>query len=69
MTLPSNPDARRFYRAAKQRFDDAQFLIRGERTTDANTCHTKVAVRDVDGVSAPLRIGKLLRFYTAEPLV
>jgi HEPN domain-containing protein len=35
MATPSNLDARRFYHAAKQRFEDALFLIGGSRTTAA----------------------------------
>jgi HEPN domain-containing protein len=33
--MPSSPHARRFYRAAKQRFDDALLLLEMERTTAA----------------------------------
>src|SRR5579859_6130261 len=35
MGLPKPPEARLYYRAAKQRFDDAQWLLEGERTTGA----------------------------------
>ena len=33
MGLPQPPEARLYYRAGKQRFDDAQLLLREERTT------------------------------------
>jgi hypothetical protein len=33
--MPSSAQARRFYRAAKQRFDDALLLLEMERTTAA----------------------------------
>jgi len=33
--MPRSRDARRFYRAAKQRFEDAEFLLRGGRATGA----------------------------------
>jgi len=35
MALPHVPEARHYYRAAKQRFDDAQLLLRHQRTTGA----------------------------------
>ena len=35
MAMPSSVPARRFYRAAKQRFDDALLLLEMERTTAA----------------------------------
>ena len=35
MAMPSSAPARRFYRAAKQRFDDALLLLEMERTTAA----------------------------------
>src|SRR5258708_30010256 len=35
MGLPQSPEARLYYRAGKQRFDDAQLLLREERTTGA----------------------------------
>ncbi len=35
MAMPSSPNARLFYRAAKQRFEDAEFLLDVERTTAA----------------------------------
>jgi HEPN domain-containing protein len=35
MGLPQSPEARLFYRAGKQRFDDAQILLRDQRTTGA----------------------------------
>jgi hypothetical protein len=35
MGLPRFPEARLYYRAAKQRFDDAQLLLREWRTTGA----------------------------------
>lgn len=35
MGLPKPAEARLYYRAAKQRFDDAQYLLQGERTTGA----------------------------------
>ena len=35
MALPQPPEARRFFRAAKQRFDDAQWLLEAERMTGA----------------------------------
>src|SRR5947209_15101349 len=35
MTLPRAPEARIFYQAAKQRFEDAKFLLEGRRTTAA----------------------------------
>ena len=35
MAMPSSPHARRFYRVAKQRFDDALLLLEMERTTAA----------------------------------
>jgi hypothetical protein len=35
MALPNVAMARRFYRAAKQRYDDAEFLLAGNRTTAA----------------------------------
>ena len=33
MAIPSSPNARLFYRAAKQRFEDAEFLLGVDRTT------------------------------------
>jgi HEPN domain-containing protein len=35
MALPHVQDARPFYRSAKQRFEDAEFLLEAERTTGA----------------------------------
>lgn len=35
MALPHAPEARQYYQAARQRLDDAQFLLAGERTTGA----------------------------------
>ncbi len=35
MVLPNAPEARPFYQAAKQRFEDARFLLDAERTTGA----------------------------------
>lgn len=35
MALPHAPEARQFYQAARQRLDDAHFLMEGERTTGA----------------------------------
>ncbi len=35
MGLPQQPEARPFYRAAKQRYDDAQLLLEAGRTTGA----------------------------------
>src|SRR5438132_7003333 len=35
MALPRPVEARLYYRAAKQRFDDSQHLLRAERTTGA----------------------------------
>src|SRR6266566_5254985 len=35
MSLPRGTDARIFYRAAKQRFSDAQLLLKHNRTTSA----------------------------------
>jgi len=35
MPVPSSPNARLFYRAATQRFDDAEFLLSSDRTTAA----------------------------------
>ena len=35
MGLPQTTEARRYYRAGKQRFEDSQFLIQEERTTGA----------------------------------
>lgn len=35
MALPQRTEARRYYRAAKQRFEDAQLLLNAERTTGA----------------------------------
>ncbi len=35
MPLPKTPEARLYFRAAKQRFDDAQWLLAGDRTTGA----------------------------------
>jgi hypothetical protein len=35
MGLPQPPEARLYYRAGKQRFDDAQLLLREDRTTGA----------------------------------
>jgi hypothetical protein len=35
MPMPSSPNARLFYRAAKQRFEDAEFLLVVDRTTAA----------------------------------
>ena len=35
MGLPQSSEARRYYRAGKQRLDDAQFLLEGKRTTGA----------------------------------
>lgn len=35
MAMPSSPNARLFYRAAKQRFEDAEFLLDVDRTTAA----------------------------------
>lgn len=35
MGLPEPAEARLYYRAAKQRFDDAEYLLQGERTTGA----------------------------------
>jgi len=32
MALPRSPEARLFYQAAKQRFEDALFLLAGRRT-------------------------------------
>ncbi len=39
MGLPQPPETRRFYRAAKQRFDDAQLLLRlaGESEAEEGT--------------------------------
>lgn len=33
MAIPSSRNARLFYRAAQQRFEDAEFLLSGDRTT------------------------------------
>lgn len=33
MATPSSPNARLFYRAAKERFEDAEFLLNSRRTT------------------------------------
>lgn len=35
MAMPASPNARLFYRAAKQRFEDAEFLLSIDRTTAA----------------------------------
>jgi len=35
MAFPKQPDARQFYRAAKQRFEDAEVLLKAQRTTGA----------------------------------
>ncbi len=35
MAIPTSPNARLFYRAAKQRAEDAEFLLKMERTTAA----------------------------------
>ncbi len=35
MAVPGDPNARRFYRAAVQRLEDAEFLLETERTTAA----------------------------------
>jgi hypothetical protein len=35
MALPRAPDARSYYQAAKQRFEDACFLLEADRTTGA----------------------------------
>ena len=35
MALPSASEARPYYRAAKQRFEDARFLLEADRTTGA----------------------------------
>lgn len=35
MALPHAPEARQYYQAARQRLDDAQFLMGGQRTTGA----------------------------------
>jgi len=35
MALPTIRDARSFYQSAKQRFEDAEFLLEAERTTGA----------------------------------
>ena len=35
MPLPNAPEARPFYRSARQRFEDAEFLLAAERTTGA----------------------------------
>ena len=35
MALPHSREAQLFYRTAKQRFEDAQFLLEGDRTTGA----------------------------------
>ena len=35
MALPSSQEARIFYQAARQRFEDAEFLLKGDRTTGA----------------------------------
>ena len=35
MALPKAREAQLFYRSAKQRYDDAQFLLEGKRTTGA----------------------------------
>lgn len=35
MAVPSSPNARLFYRAADQRFEDAEFLLKAKRTTAA----------------------------------
>jgi hypothetical protein len=35
MSLPEAPEARPFYQSAKQRFDDAEFLLMSLRTTGA----------------------------------
>lgn len=35
MAIPSSPNARLFYRAAKQRYDDAVLLLQLQRTTGA----------------------------------
>ena len=35
MALPQPPEARRYYRAAKQRYDDAELLLDAGRTTGA----------------------------------
>ena len=35
MALPRAPEARPFYQSAKQRFEDAEFLLDAERTTGA----------------------------------
>jgi HEPN domain-containing protein len=35
MVLPNAPEARPYNQAAKQRFDDAQFLLNGQRNTAA----------------------------------
>jgi HEPN domain-containing protein len=35
MAVPKSADARLYYRAAKQRYDDAEWLLEGNRTTAA----------------------------------
>lgn len=35
MALPHAPEARRFYQVARQRYEDAQYLLEAERTTGA----------------------------------
>jgi hypothetical protein len=64
MGLPQTLEAREFYRAAIQRFEDAQWLLEGERTTGAVylagytvECFLKALI--LDGVAKILR-NKLL---------
>lgn len=61
MALPQRAEARLYYRAAKQRYDDAQLLLDAERTTGAVylagytvECYLKALI--LSGV--PPRIGK-----------
>ncbi len=60
MGLPKAAEAQRYYRAAKQRFDDSQLLLEWDRTTGAVylagytvECMLKTLV--LDGVSRKLR--------------
>ena len=67
MGLPKGEDARRFYRAAFQRFEDAEILLANQRTTGAFClagygveCILKALILSVTAVNEVPRVAKRL---------
>ncbi len=71
MALPTAPEARPFYQSAKQRFEDARFLLEADRTTGAIylagygvECMLKALILSL--VSAGARVETLATFRGAQ---